>query len=418
MGWLLEEWSVLAERLIPAVADTTVDGPVYAAVCGSARNAVALALALRTVPPQAGDFGVFLLPAPSYSEPVCFSAAEITRLARPDHLTVLERDGRRWAPARELLERVVVGKPDRPLDLVVIGARPRVQYSAAEVLGRLRAGGRVLLQDGDGDLLEGTEFRPLDPSGHLAEKLTDAEAVDVPSEEGLPGPTLADVVDRADLIESHYPLARALARRYARHGHGLADLEQVAFAALVRAAGRYEANSQAAFSSFAAVSISGELKRHFRDRTWMLRMPRSLQESYLHVKAAHEELTQRLGASPTVAQIAEHLDVSEETVLAAMEAGDNYSPASLDAPCRNDDSQTAGVGVTDERFDRRLDLQVLAEALPRLDKSQQLIVKRVFFDGRTQRDVAGELGVSQMQVSRLLARTLASLRQALDPGWG
>lgn len=412
MGWLVDEWSILSEELIPVVSSGRGGAPLRAAVCGSARNAVALALALRTVPGGMGQFEVFLCRAPSYSDPVGFTAAEIRALGRPGSAAVLERDGRRWVPTRELLEKVVVGRPRGQVDLVLIGAPAGACWS--EAVSRLRPGGHVFLQPGGAvDLLDPAQFRPLDLGGRLAQKALDAGVPALAVTEGPPGPTLAEIADRAELIESHYPLARALARRASRTGRDVADLEQVAFAALVRAAGHFDPARNAAFASFAATSISGELKRYFRDKTWGLRVPRSLKDVYLQVKAARDELSQQLGSSPTVAQIAENLAITEEMVLSAMEAADNYRPASLDAPRANEDGTGTDVPVIDEHFDRRLELQVLAQALPTLDPSQRLMIKRLFFEGRTQREVAAELGVSQMQISRRLARALVALRQAL-----
>jgi RNA polymerase sigma-B factor len=180
----------------------------------------------------------------------------------------------------------------------------------------------------------------------------------------------------------------------------------------VKAAGRFNPDHGTSFATYATASILGELKRHFRDRTWMLRVPRSLQEAYLAVKSAREDLTQILGASPTVNQIAAHLGISEESVLAAMEAADSYWPASLDAP-RREDENGFEVPVVDPGFERRIESRELCDQLPNLHAQERLIIKRLFFDGATQREVAAEIGVSQMQVSRMLARTLARLREVL-----
>lgn len=222
--------------------------------------------------------------------------------------------------------------------------------------------------------------------------------------------------ERAGLVQAHCNLARSLARRFAYRREPLDDLEQVALLALVKAAGRYNPGRGSSFTTFAAASILGELKRHFRDKAWMLHVPRSLQDTYLAVKVTWEELGQTLRTSPTVQQIATHLGVSDEAVLAAMEAGDSYLPASLDTPSKDDDDPVTEVPVTDPGFDVLLDRSQLRESLPRLDRREQLIVKRLYFDGWTQRRVAEEIGVSQTQVSRLRARTLTKLRSALEEG--
>jgi RNA polymerase sigma-B factor len=228
-----------------------------------------------------------------------------------------------------------------------------------------------------------------------------------------PTETLAQRQWQADLVQSHIRLAHSLARRFAHHGEPADDLEQVALLALVKAARRFDANRDTAFATYATASILGELKRHFRDKTWMLRVPRSLQERYLAVKEAREELNQELGCSPTIAQIAARVGVSEEAILEAMEAGDSYWPASLDVGTSEDEPVTE-VPVVDEGFDRSLDRQQLRNLLPRLEHRELVILQRLYFDGWTQRRVADEIGVSQMQVSRLLVRTIAKLRHWLD----
>lgn len=214
-------------------------------------------------------------------------------------------------------------------------------------------------------------------------------------------------------VEQYYGLARALARRFASRGESMEDLEQVAFLALIGAAGRYRPDHPAGFASYATSCILGELKRHFRDRTWMMRVPRSVQERFLAVKTARNELTQTLGCSPTVDQIASHLRTSVEAVLEAMEAGDNYSPLSLDAGSREDGESGLDVGFLDEGFDRRLDHRDLRESLAGLPPEEQKLIRRIYFEGRTQRVVAKELGVSQMQVSRMVARTIKKLRRSM-----
>jgi RNA polymerase sigma-B factor len=213
-----------------------------------------------------------------------------------------------------------------------------------------------------------------------------------------------------DLVTQHLNLARSLARRFLYRGEAGDDLEQVAFLALVKAARRFDPRHETAFSTYATVSILGELKRHFRDKTWMLRVPRSTQELYLSIKNAREELGHRLGASPTVPEIAAHMGVGVDDVLEAMEAGSTYWPDSLDVR-GPDGERTVDIPVIDESLSRAVDRQELRALLPRLDDRERLVLKRIYFDGETQQRVAQEIGASQMQVSRLLARTLAKLRK-------
>jgi RNA polymerase sigma-B factor len=211
------------------------------------------------------------------------------------------------------------------------------------------------------------------------------------------------------LVVDHLRLAGALARRFLHRGEPIEELEQVAFLALVKASRRFDPKHDTAFATYATVSILGELKRHFRDRTWMLRVPRSTQERYLAVKDAREELAHQLETTPTVAQIAAHLGVTDEVILEAMEAGRSYWTASLDGR-GPDGERTIDLPVTDLALDQGLDRQRVLTLLPRLDHREQLVLRRLLFDGFTQKQVADEIGASQMQVSRLQARTLAKLR--------
>ena len=208
---------------------------------------------------------------------------------------------------------------------------------------------------------------------------------------------------------SHVNLARSLARRFAGHGEGRQDLDQVALLALVKAASRFDPDRDISFSTFATSTVLGELKRHFRDKTWMMRVPRPLQEMYLAVKDAREALTHELSTSPTIPQIAERLGVSEERVLEAMEAGDNYWPESLDAGFA-DNGSGRDVPVIDQGFDRALEHHELNRLLPRLAPRERRLLELLYIHGWTQRQAAQELGVSQMQVSRLVNAALTKLR--------
>jgi RNA polymerase sigma-B factor len=220
-------------------------------------------------------------------------------------------------------------------------------------------------------------------------------------------------VQRDDLIASCMPLARALARRYAHRGEPLDDLEQVAMVGLIKAAQRFDPAFGTQFSTFATATITGELKRHYRDTRWGLRTSRSLQERYLLVRDAVEWTTQDLGRSPTIAEIAAAADLTEDQVLEAMETGQALSVGSLDRhPLLDDDAPTevggvdAGIALTDDRV-------TLSAALEVLTRREQLLLRMRFIDDLSQSAIAAELGVSQMQVSRLLARALSRLRQAV-----
>jgi RNA polymerase sigma-B factor len=187
--------------------------------------------------------------------------------------------------------------------------------------------------------------------------------------------------------------------------------------ALVKALDRFEPEREVKFSTYAARVISGELKRHFRDRTWAVRVPRPLQERYLRVRGAVEELRGALDRSPTIDEIATHLGLSDEDVLQAMDVASAYRLASLDAPVRRaggDGEQYVQVGEPDgamaafeDRLHRR---QVLAPLLEKLAEEDRLIVGLYYLHGLSQAEIARRLDVSQVQISRRLARILARLR--------
>lgn len=220
--------------------------------------------------------------------------------------------------------------------------------------------------------------------------------------------------EQEDLIGGHLGLAKALARRFAYRGEAVDDLEQVAMLALVKVARRFDVDNGASFSTYATTSILGELKRYFRDHSWVMRVPRRTQETYLAFKRASETLEQDLGRPATIPELARHLRVSEEEVLEAIEAGRSFWPSSLDTP----PSEGAPAPIDEltaegDAFDTALDRHRLRELLPALGQREQLIIELLFFEGWTQQRVADRIGVSQMQVSRLLHRILADLRRQL-----
>lgn len=223
---------------------------------------------------------------------------------------------------------------------------------------------------------------------------------------------------RDQIVTAHLGLAEYLARRFANRGESLDDLVQVASMALVKAVDRFDPARGLEFSTYATPTIVGELKRHFRDKGWAMRVPRRLQELHLSLNTIVNDLTHDLGRSPTIAQIAQAASVSEETVVEALEAGQAYRFTSLDAPGPGEQDVALGesLGTDDPRLARADDRAELSPLLDALEPRDRLILHLRFFDGRTQSEIATELGMSQMHVSRLLARSLARLREAAEQG--
>jgi RNA polymerase sigma-B factor len=218
---------------------------------------------------------------------------------------------------------------------------------------------------------------------------------------------------RDELIESHLRLAEHLARRFANRGVPLDDLIQVASLGLVKAVERFEPERGLEFSTFATPTIVGELKRHFRDKGWSVRVPRRVQELHVELNTLIGELTQRLGRSPTIAELAVGARSSVEEVLEAMEAAQAYRSASIDAPVGNGDDDTRGLanqlgGEDSNLFDTENRL-VLDELLSTLPRREQLMLHLRYYEGMTQSQIAERLEISQMHVSRLLARSLETL---------
>ncbi|HEY8200256.1 MAG TPA: RNA polymerase sigma factor SigF [Actinomycetota bacterium] len=218
---------------------------------------------------------------------------------------------------------------------------------------------------------------------------------------------------RDELIHRHYPLAEYLARRFRGRGEPLEDLTQVASIGLIKAIDRFDPGRDVKFSTYATATIVGEIKRHFRDKGWALRVPRRLQEVAMHVGRALGDLSQELGRSPTVPEIAERIGLTEEEVLEGMEASHAYSAVSLDAPVGEDDEPTGlrTLGAEDESIELLEGWASVAPALRALPARERRILYLRFFRGLTQTQIAQDLGISQMHVSRLLARALTSLRQ-------
>jgi RNA polymerase sigma-B factor len=217
------------------------------------------------------------------------------------------------------------------------------------------------------------------------------------------------------LVERYMPMARRLAARHRHSGEAREDLEQVAFVGLLKAIDRYDP-ALGSFVGYAVPSIRGELKRHFRDKGWGVRVPRSLQERWLKVSAANELLSGRLGRSPKPRDIAEHTGFTEEEVLEALEASDVYSPRALDAPVTSDDGvgRTLGdsLGAEDGAFEMVEVAESVEPAFQALPERERQILRLRFVDDLTQSEIAERFDISQMHVSRLLRRSLRELSRA------
>jgi RNA polymerase sigma-B factor len=227
--------------------------------------------------------------------------------------------------------------------------------------------------------------------------------------------------DRATLrmrsIEAGLSLARCLAARYTGRGEPLDDLVQVAALALVRAVDGYDPARQAAFTSYAVPTIVGALKRHFRDTTWRVRVPRRVQELAITLAPATARLAHQLGRSPTLPELAAHLDASEDDVAIAVRAWQAHHPDSLDAPSATGGQERLALidtlGAVDARLDAVIDRRTLQPLLAALPIQQRRILAMRFFGDMTQAQIAARIGVSQMQISRLLVRTLTQLRTGM-----
>jgi RNA polymerase sigma-B factor len=211
------------------------------------------------------------------------------------------------------------------------------------------------------------------------------------------------------------PLTRRLAGRYRHTGESLDDLEQVASLGLIKAIDRYDPDL-GSFARYAVPNIMGELKRHFRDKGWGIRVPRSLQERFLQVNDAIGQLSGELGRSPTPKDVAEHTGLALEEVLEALEATAAYTPRALDAPASGDDDSAHTLGDSLGAEDPGYGLVELTEAVSpafrALPAREQAILKLRFIDDLTQGEIAEQIGISQMHVSRLLRRSLDRLAAA------
>ncbi|TML37110.1 MAG: SigB/SigF/SigG family RNA polymerase sigma factor [Actinobacteria bacterium] len=224
-----------------------------------------------------------------------------------------------------------------------------------------------------------------------------------------------DASAREVLVERHLPLVRSLARRYAGRGESLDDIEQVGAIGLIKAIDRYELSREVALTTYATPNVVGEIKRHFRDKGWAIRVPRALQELNGKMGPTIERLTSKLGRSPSIAEIAGEFKTTTEQVVEAMEAGSAYAPLSLSAGPSGDEEldPMETIGSTDAGYERTDDRASLEPALAALPDREREILRMRFEDGLTQTQIAERVGISQMHVSRLIRRSLERMRSQL-----
>ena len=223
----------------------------------------------------------------------------------------------------------------------------------------------------------------------------------------------ADDSAREELVTRMLPLARSLARRYANKGEPLDDLEQVASVGLLKAIDRFDLDREVKFATFAVPTIAGEIKRHFRDRGWMLRVPRDVQELNARLTRTREALTRDLGRSPTVDELAAGAQASVDQVVEALSAGEAYRMMSLDEPLADGVGVLEAIGEHDEGFERTEQRLMLRTGFDELAPREREILRLRFFEGLTQREIADEVGISQMHVSRLIRRSVDALRDTI-----
>ena len=228
---------------------------------------------------------------------------------------------------------------------------------------------------------------------------------------------LPDPGAREELAKEFLPLAEYFARRFSGRGEPVDDLTQTASLGLLNAIDRFDPERGVPFSTYAAATIVGELKRHFRDRGWALRVPRNVQETAILVNRTVSTLWQEMGRAPTVREIAASADIGEDDVLEALDALQAYTTDSLDAPTADATSTAAeSIGAEDRSYEVSEEWLSLAPALRELPERERAILYLRFFEGRTQTEIADELGISQMHVSRLVSQSLEKLRQRASEG--
>jgi RNA polymerase sigma-B factor len=227
-----------------------------------------------------------------------------------------------------------------------------------------------------------------------------------------------DLAAREQLIEQYMSLVRSLARRYSYRGEQLEDLVQIGAIGLIKAIDRFDVNRGVELTTYATPNIIGEIKRHFRDRGWSVRVPRGLQELNIQLSRLIEELTVQNGRSPTIPELAKAAGVTDEEVLEALESGRAYSSLSLSAGSggHDDDGELdplESLGTEEHQYEVSEDRAVLAPGFRVLDERERRILHLRFFEGLTQSQIAQQVGISQMHVSRLIRRSLEKIRDEI-----
>src|ERR687895_949654 len=226
-----------------------------------------------------------------------------------------------------------------------------------------------------------------------------------------------DLQAREQLIEQYMSLVRSLARRYSYRGEQLDDLVQIGAIGLIKAIDRFDVNRGVELTTYATPNIIGEIKRHFRDKGWSVRVPRGLQELNVKLSRLIEELTVQLERSPTIAELAKAAGVEEEEGLEALETGQAYATLSLSAPATGDEGDDLdpleSLGEVEHEYEVSEDRAVLAPGLAALDERERRILHLRFFEGLTQSQIAQQVGISQMHVSRLIRRALEKIRDEI-----
>lgn len=218
-----------------------------------------------------------------------------------------------------------------------------------------------------------------------------------------------------ELIETHLEVARSVARRYRNRGVDLDDLEQVALLGLTKAAQRFDADAGHDFLSYAVPTIRGEIRRHFRDAGWMVRPPRRVQELQARIRRSQSDLEIQLGRSPRPSEVAAHLGEDLDNVVEALTADGCFTPTSLDKPLGEGDSSIGElISHEDGAMESAEARVVLGPVLQELTERDRRVLHLRFFEGRTQQEIADDVGLTQAQVSRMLSRILANLRVKLD----
>jgi RNA polymerase sigma-B factor len=256
----------------------------------------------------------------------------------------------------------------------------------------------------------GPGAKPRSELGTRPDALSDAELLRSYHEHG-------DIGARQELIERHLDFVRRLARRYSRAGDQLDDLTQVGCVGLIKAIDRFDGTFGANLTTYAAPNILGEIKRHFRDRGWSVRVPREIQELNVKLTRVVDELTSKLGRSPSVVELAAETGTSAEQVLEALESSSAYSALSLSEgpdPDEGGGGPMETLGEEDEHFEQSEQRITLASGIQRLPARERAILHLRFFEGLTQSEIAERVGISQMHVSRLIRDSLDRMRRELE----